>query len=352
MRKKELFTCKEDLDNIIDSFIENGLIQVRGDGENTAFQIADEVNSSQIPSSTESIDGKENTEENHIQQNKEKDCTTMETFKYKPSAMNEKLLLQLANTTPAQLIELNTFNEVAMAPRQPEGMNTTNKRVATSSQRQQCDLMGVGNKGDCFVFDLFKNRISQLEKEISKKDEIISFLTEQISVKNALTIPLQNQGPERRSANNNSLNDSIESEVPREEAHTIKLNKKKKVFVAGDSLLNGISEKGLSRDHQVTVKNLPGGTTEKVLEEIEDLVADKPDCIIIHAGTNDITNGINSLNSVKKIVKDVKKSFPNKKLFFSSILLRKDKKGISKKVTDINRRLKKLLSAKTSRFYR
>ena len=49
MRKKELFTCKEDLDNIVDSFIENGLIQVRSNGENTAFQIADEVNSSQIP---------------------------------------------------------------------------------------------------------------------------------------------------------------------------------------------------------------------------------------------------------------------------------------------------------------
>ena len=230
MRKKELFTCKEDLDNIIDSFIENGLIQVRGDGENTAFQIADKVNISQIPPSPESIDSKENTEKNRIQQNEEKDCTTMETFKYKPSAMNEKSLLQLANTTPAQLIELNTFNEVAMAPRQPEGMNTTNKRVATSWQRQQCDLMGVGNKGDCFVFDLFKNRISQLEKEISKKDEIISFLTEQISVKNAFTIPLQNQSPERRSANNNPLNDSIESEVPREEVHTIKLNKKKKLL--------------------------------------------------------------------------------------------------------------------------
>ena len=62
MRMKELFTCKEDLDNIIDSFIENGLIQVRGDGENTAFPIADEVNSSHIPLSPESIDGKENTE--------------------------------------------------------------------------------------------------------------------------------------------------------------------------------------------------------------------------------------------------------------------------------------------------
>ena len=96
-----------------------------------------------------------------------------------------------------------------MAPRQPERMNTTNKRVATSCQRQQCDLMGVGNKGDCFEFDLLKNRISQLEKEISKKDEIISFLTEQLSVKNAFTIPLQ---------------------IPREEAHTIKLNKKKKLL--------------------------------------------------------------------------------------------------------------------------
>ena len=70
------------------------------------------------------------------------------------------------------------------------------------------------------------------------------------------------------------------------------------------------------------------------------LVADKPDCIIIHAGTNDIINGINSLSSVKKIVKHVKKSSPNTKLVFSNILIRKDKKGISKKVTDINSRLK------------
>ena len=258
-------------------------------------------------------------------------CAEIEKIKEFQVVVESKFTkLELTNRTPAEPMELNTTNEAGMAPRQPEGMNTTNKHVATSSQQQQCDLMGVGNKVDCFVFDLFKNRISQLEKEISKKDEIISFLTEQISVKNALATPLQNQGPERRSANNNSLNKSIKSEVPREEAHTIKLNKKKKVVVAGDSLLNGISEKGLSRDNQVTVKNLPSGTTEK---EIEDLVADKPDCIFIHAGTNDITNGINSLNSVKK-------SSPNTKLVFSSILIRKDKKDISKKVTDINSRLK------------
>ena len=81
--KKELFTCKEDLDNIIDSFIENGLIQVRGDGENTVSQIVNEINSSQISPSPESInDGTENTEENQIQRSKEKDYSKMETFKY------------------------------------------------------------------------------------------------------------------------------------------------------------------------------------------------------------------------------------------------------------------------------
>ena len=91
MRKKELFTCKENVDNI-DSSIENGLIQARGDGENAVFQIDSKIDSSQISPSSESInDGTENTEEDHIQENKEKGSATMETFKYDPSAMNEKL---------------------------------------------------------------------------------------------------------------------------------------------------------------------------------------------------------------------------------------------------------------------
>ena len=93
---------------------------------------------------------------------------------------------------------------------------------------------------------------------------------------------------------------TIESEIPRGGAHTVKSNKKRKVVVTGDSLLNGIIEKWLSKNHQVTFKNFTGGTSENVLEEAENLIGDKPDCIIIHAGTNDITNGINSSNSVKK----------------------------------------------------
>ena len=53
---------------------------------------------------------------------------------------------------------------------QPEEIDTTNKRFAASSQQQHYNLMEVGNKGDCLVFDLFKNKIFKLEKDISKKE--------------------------------------------------------------------------------------------------------------------------------------------------------------------------------------
>ena len=117
-----------------------------------------------------------------------------------------------------------------------------------------------------------------------------------------------------------------------EKAHTVKINKNKKLVITGDSLLNGISEKMLSRNHQVTVKNFPGRTSRTFPGELR--VADKPERIIIHALT--LQKVINSLSSVEKIVKNVKKNSPNTKLAFSTILLRKYKKDISKKVTDIN----------------
>ena len=85
-------------------------------------------------------------------------CAEIEKIKEFQAAVESKFTkLELTNTTPVQPVELNTFNEVDMAPRQPERMDTTNKHVDTSCQRQQFDLMGAGYKGDCFVADLFKN---------------------------------------------------------------------------------------------------------------------------------------------------------------------------------------------------
>ena len=42
-------------------------------------------------------------------------------------------------------------------------------------------------------------------------------------------------------------------------------NRRKKIVVTGDSMLNGVNEKGLSKSHNVKVNNYPGATREDIL---------------------------------------------------------------------------------------
>ena len=123
-----------------------------------------------------------------------------------------------------------------------------------------------------------------------------------------------------------------------------------KVVVTGDLMVNGVNDKGLSKSYNVKVKNYPGATSEDIVDKIDDLLKVKPDCLLVHVGTNDLTNNVNLLNSVKKMVKKVKNSSPNTKLVFSTVILRKDKKDISKKVGETNRRLKNYCKQKNIDF--
>ena len=55
--------------------------------------------------------------------------------------------------------------------------------------------------------------------------------------------------------------------------------------------MNSINEEGLSDDwYKVKVRNHSGATTEDICDFIKPEVRKKPDIIIAHAGTNDITN--------------------------------------------------------------
>ena len=64
-------------------------------------------------------------------------------------------------------------------------------------------------------------------------------------------------------------------------------------------MLNGIHERGMNKDENIKVKirKYPGASSIDILDHI-----------IIHAGTNDISNNANYLKNVKKIVKLVKES--------------------------------------------
>ena len=96
-------------------------------------------------------------------------------------------------------------------------------------------------------------------------------------------------------------------------------------------MLNNISENGLSKTHKARVINFPGGTREKITDQLDDLIKGKPDDLIVHVGTNDIANNVNLLNNAKKIFRKVSKDYPSTQLAFSSIIVRKDKKNLEKK---------------------
>ena len=55
-----------------------------------------------------------------------------------------------------------------------------------------------------------------------------------------------------------------------------------KIVVTGDSMLNAVNKKGLSKSHNVKVKNYPAATSEDILDKIDDLLKVKLDCLVVH----------------------------------------------------------------------
>ena len=78
---------------------------------------------------------------------------------------------------------------------------------------------------------------------------------------------------------------------------------KKNVLIIGDSLLNNINGKGLSKSKKVDVLNISGATSDDIVDKIDDVMEGKPESLIVPVGTNDLPNNVNLLNNVKIIVK-------------------------------------------------
>ena len=88
-------------------------------------------------------------------------------------------------------------------------------------------------------------------------------------------------------------------------------DRRKNVFV-----VYNISERGISKQHSVKVRNFPGATTEGINEEIDNILQSKLNLVIINAGTDDLATKINSLNNLRKILKKCTELSPKTKLAF------------------------------------
>ena len=85
----------------------------------------------------------------------------------------------------------------------------------------------------------------------------------------------------------------------------------------------------------------PGCSSEDMVDYVKPVARKKPDTLIIHVGTNDLTKGVNTMKKVRKCLKVIREldNTENIQIGFSSIIERTDK-DFSNEVKETNIKLK------------
>ena len=114
---------------------------------------------------------------------------------------------------------------------------------------------------------------------------------------------------------------------------------KTKVTITGDSLIKYLRRDNLSSKNN-DVDTHPESTTVDMLDYIKPTVRRKPDVLVIHTGTNDLINGVNTMKEVRQLVKCVKELGKEEevKIGFLSVINRSDR-NLEKGIIDTNHKL-------------
>ena len=192
-----------------------------------------------------------------------------------------------------------------------------------------------------------KNRISELEPQIIEKDAVINFLSNQLVNKNLNGDPGVNKiVSDHNSSFQERVDNIVNNNLPLVQHNDYNKKEKSDVIIIGDSMLNNINSRGLSKSNKVYVSHFPGATIEDILDEIEDTLKTHPDTLIVYAGTNDLTKNSNTLRSIRKLCEKAKRISPDTKIVFSNIIYWKDRRNTDKQRIDTNARLKNFCNQK------
>ena len=107
-------------------------------------------------------------------------------------------------------------------------------------------------------------------------------------------------------------------------------------------MLKHITGPGISKNDQVQVKTHPGAATDDIIDYIKPTISQKPDIVIVHSGTNDLTKDVNTMSRARRVAAAVKEidTEGKIKLSFSGIVMRGDIKK-EEDIVSTNNRLEK-----------
>jgi len=123
------------------------------------------------------------------------------------------------------------------------------------------------------------------------------------------------------------------------------------VIVCGDSMVNGLDSNGVSsRVNQVSVRSFSGATSKDMIDYCKPLVNKKPNKLIFHVGTNDLTkNIVDSRENFETIIKYVRQVSPNTEIVLSNVCTRKDDPRLEPKRTELNNKISKITNDQQSK---
>ena len=114
------------------------------------------------------------------------------------------------------------------------------------------------------------------------------------------------------------------------------------VAILGDSILNNIESRGISKSGNVQVSSFPGATSDDLRHHVKPTINREVDVIILHIGSNDLTKGGDTITNIQHVIDNVKKKSSFTKIAISSLLIRKDKHNMENLVNELNIKLKSL----------
>ena len=98
-------------------------------------------------------------------------------------------------------------------------------------------------------FKILTNQVSELERQILEKDNVINFLTKQLANNNInhQDSPANTDKIRHNCRNFEELIKSCDNDVPLEQCNEKRSKKRENSIIIGDSMLNNINSRGLSK---------------------------------------------------------------------------------------------------------
>ena len=190
-----------------------------------------------------------------------------------------------------------------------------------------------------------ENQINQNFNEIStvSPEGIANGILIKDRLDKQLKIVRQKYRDEFNEKKNKSINDKTLEGLPKDKTCTNNI-KKRNIIVCGDSMTNGLDNNGLSSKHnKTTIRSFSGATSADMVDFVKPFVDKKPDMLIIHAGTNDLTKEITSTTeNFEKIIHYINKNSPTTEVVISNICLREDKPNLMNKRNALNKEIEKI----------